>query len=75
MYDFSKLNGLIIEKCGSKRAFGKKIGLSERSIYLKLQNKIEFKPSEIEKACDVLNISKNDISRYFFYKKSSEKQN
>ncbi len=69
MYNFDKLELLIFEKCRTKRKFAELMKLSERSIYLKLQGKIEFKPSEIEKACNILNIRKNDISSYFFEQK------
>lgn len=69
MYDLNKLNGLIIEKCNSRREFAKKMNLSERTIYLKLQGKLEFKPSEIDLACEILEIKKSDIPIYFFNKK------
>lgn len=68
MYNFDKLSGLIIEKFKTRRAFAKKMNLSERSIYLKLQGKIEFKPSEIDKACELLNIGKEKMTDYFFSK-------
>lgn len=69
MHDLNKLIGLIIEKCGSKRQFAKKMCLSERSIYLKLKGYTEFKPSEIDNACEILGISKEEIPIYFFTKK------
>ncbi len=69
MYNLDKLNGLVVEKCKTKRNFAKKMKLSERTIYLKLQGKIEFKPSEINLACYILGIAKEDIPIYFFNKK------
>ena len=69
MYDFSKLTGLIIEKCVTKSNFAKLMNLSETTIYKKLLGKIEFKPSEIEKACNILEINESDIYVYFFRKK------
>ncbi len=69
MYDFSKLIGLIIEKCNTKRNFAKKMGISETSIYMKLQSKLEFKPTEIDKACSILGIDKINIPEYFFKEK------
>ncbi len=69
MYNFDKLIGLIIEKYGSKRKFAKDMNLSERSIYLKLMGKKEFKPTEIDRACDLLNINECEIPKYFFSKK------
>lgn len=69
MYDFSELNFLIIKNCKTKRKFAELMGLSERSIYLKLDNKREFKPSEIDRACNILGIRENQINYYFFTKK------
>ena len=66
MYDYSKLIGRIIEKCGTQYNFAKQMNLSERSISLKLSEKVEFKQSEIEKACSVLQIPKTEIMDYFF---------
>lgn len=65
-WDYSKLNGKIVEKCGTQTVFAEKIGLSERSISLKLNGKIGWKQQEIAKACDILDIRKNDIAAYFF---------
>lgn len=69
MYNLNKLNGLVVEKFKTKRKFAKSMGLSERTIYLKLQGKIEFKPSEIDTACTILEIPENKIPIYFFTKK------
>lgn len=65
-YDYSKLYGLIAEKCGTQAIFAQKIGLSERSVSLKLNGKIGWKQAEIAKACDVLGISAENIPTYFF---------
>lgn len=72
MYDFSELKFLIFKKCKTKRKFAEMMGLSERSIYLKLNNKREFKSTEIDKACDILEINADQINYYFFSKNSSE---
>lgn len=69
MYNLNKLNGLIVERYKTKRNFAKDMGLSERTVYLKLQGKIEFKPSEIEMACSLLGIPDSKIPIYFFTKK------
>lgn len=66
MYDYSKLAGKITEICGTQYAFAKEMGLSERTISLKLSGKIEFKQREIEKACKILQIKKKEIVDYFF---------
>ena len=65
-YDYSKLYGLIAEKCGTQATFAQKIGLSERSVSLKLNGKIGWKQSEIAKACDVLGILAENIPADFF---------
>lgn len=66
MYDYSKLCGRIVEKCGTQSAFAKKMGISERTISLKLNNKIFFKQNEIERAFDILGLNLNQIPLYFF---------
>jgi hypothetical protein len=65
-YNYSKLNGKIIEVCGTKGKFAELMGLSERSVSLKLNNKIMFKQDEISKASQILNISIDEIQSYFF---------
>ncbi len=39
-YDYAKLNGRIIEKCGTRKAFAEKMGFSEATISKNF--KIEF---------------------------------
>lgn len=65
-YDYSKLNGRIIEKCGTQAKFADLMGLSNRTISLKLNNKIKFKQDEIQKAIVILQLDSTDISEYFF---------
>lgn len=65
-YDYAKLNGRIIEICGTKSKFAKLMGLSERTVSLKLNNKIMFKQDEIMKASNILKISIDEIQKYFF---------
>lgn len=65
-YDYSKLNGRIAEKCGTQAAFAEKMGLSERTISLKLNNKIAWKQPEMQKAATILEFSDMDIQTYFF---------
>ncbi len=65
-YNYSKLNGRISEICGTKGKFAKLMNLSERTISLKLNNKVMWKQDEIQKALKVLNLSVNDIKAYFF---------
>lgn len=65
-FEYSKPNGRIIEKCGTQSKFAKMMGLSERTISLKINNKIMFKQDEIAKAARILDISIDDIQHYFF---------
>lgn len=65
-YNYSKLNGRIIEMCGTQGRFAELMGLSERTISLKLNNKIMFKQDEITKAAQILEISIEEIQAYFF---------
>ncbi len=69
-YDYSKLLGRIKEKLDSNSVFSSKMGLSERTISLKLNNKIDFRQSEITRACNILDIDIKDISSYFFKSKT-----
>ena len=65
-YDYSKLNGRIIEVCGSQAEFAKRVGISQHSISHKLNNKVNFKQSEIEASIKVLGIDRDSIPDYFF---------
>lgn len=65
-FDYSKLKGRIVEKCGTQANFANKIGLSERSVTLKLNGLRPFKQTDIEKILEVLELSHDDIGTYFF---------
>lgn len=64
--DFSRLSAKIVEKYGTQYNFAIALGLSERSLSLKLNNKVGWKDKEIEKAIDLLNLEVKDIPLYFF---------
>lgn len=66
VYDYRKLSGRIVEVCGTQTEFARLMGLSERTVSLKLNNKLPFKQTEIQKAINVLNLSTSDIVAYFF---------
>ena len=65
-YNYAKLLGRIVEKVGTQSSFAELMGLSERTISLKLNGKVGWKQNEIAKACTVLEISDGEIPAYFF---------
>ena len=65
-YNYDKLKGKIVEKCGSQKNFAKIMGLSERSITLKLNNRIHFTQDEISKAAEILGLANEEIQYFFF---------
>ncbi len=66
VYDYSKLKGRIKEKFDTQEKFSAALGLSERSISLKLSSSRGWKQDEIMKAIEVLGLTENDIQSYFF---------
>lgn len=71
-YDFSKLRRKITEIFGKQEAFAQAMGLSCRSLSLKLNSERYFKPPEISKAVELLGLSAVDIPEYFFAAKVQE---
>ena len=65
-YDYSKLIGRIIEIFGTRSAFAEKMDISNRTLSLKLNNKIAWKQPEMEKAANLLLFPLSDIQVYFF---------
>lgn len=65
-FDYRKLLGKIVEVMGSQASFAKAMGISERSMSLKLNSKVPFKQSEICKAVELLGIPEDEIALYFF---------
>lgn len=68
-FDYSKLSGLINEKCKTRANFAKQMGLSENSLSLKMNGKRPWKQKDICKACSILEIDQNEIATYFFTSK------
>lgn len=64
--DYSKLIGRIIEKFRTRNAFAQAMGISERTLSLKLNSKTEWRQTDIEKACKLLGIAVNEMTQYFF---------
>ena len=65
-FDYSKLNGRIVEICGTRKEFAKRMGVTERTLSLKLNNKIAFTQKDIINALDILSIDLSEIDDYFF---------
>lgn len=68
-FDYRKLKGRIIEKYGSQSLFADKMGLSERTISLKMNGKRAWSQPEISKALSILSLDEDDIGEYFFREK------
>lgn len=71
IFDYSKLKGRIIEKFNSQSRFANAVGISDRSMSLKLNNGIGLSQEDIVKWCELLAIDLKDISSYFFNRKVS----
>ena len=65
-YDYSKLNGRIVEVFGNRYTFAKAMGWSNNNLSLKLNNKGSWQQKDIVKAVDLLSVDKNEIGDYFF---------
>lgn len=65
-FDYSRLRGRIVEKYGCQRSFAEAFPISERSLSLKLNSVVFFKQPEINRACEMLDISRDEIPSYFF---------
>jgi hypothetical protein len=68
-YNYNKLRGRIVEKFGTNAFFASKLGVSERTLSLKLNNKRFFLQEEITKAAKLLEIGDEEIVAYFFNQK------
>lgn len=65
-FDYSRLCGRIVEMCGTQAVFAKRMGLSERSLSLKLNNKTPWKQIEMQNAATILGFPEIEIPKYFF---------
>lgn len=68
-FDYSKLKGKITEIFGNQGNLAKARGQSERTISLKLNNKVPFTDREICNWCALLNIPSSEVDAYFFTQK------
>ena len=65
--DYSLLRGRIRAWFGTQACFAQAMGVSECALSHKLNGRSEWTAGEIRKACQLLEISGNDIKPYFFY--------
>lgn len=65
-FDYRKLRGRIIEKCGTLENFANEVNISSQTISKYLNNKIPWKQTNINTAVQVLDIPPEEISVYFF---------
>ncbi|MDR1831577.1 MAG: DUF739 family protein [Fusobacteriaceae bacterium] len=75
IYDYSKLKGRITEKAGNRKNLCAMFPMAHSTLWNRLNNKAYFTQSEIERMCEILEISDKDIKEYFFSKQSSENRN
>ena len=68
-FDYSKLSGRIREMYGTQSNFVKALGMSERSLSLKIGGKRAWTQAEMDKAIACLKLNSQDIPDYFFKKK------
>lgn len=66
IFEYAKLEGKIIEKCKTKKAFAQQLNISMNSLTNKLSGKKYFKQQEIEKSMRILNIVPEELYIYFF---------
>lgn len=64
--DYRKLRGKIKEVFNTNNDFAKALGLDPSTLSYKLNNKRQWKVTEIAKACELLNIPLGDAHLYFF---------
>lgn len=64
--DYSKLLGRIREKGCTQESLAAKIGVSATTLNKKLRGHTSFTQKEIASICEVLDLSGEDISTYFF---------
>lgn len=66
VFDYSRLRGKIKEVYNTQEAFCVAMGISERTLSLKLNNLRAWSQKEILKACRLLSIPDVEIPLYFF---------
>lgn len=67
-FDFSKLNGRIVEKFGTRANFAAAAGYTKSQLSARLNNLVHFPADEIYGLCtpELLDLDMSDIPVYFF---------
>ena len=65
-YDYKKLAGRIVEIFGTQGKFAEAMNKSERTISLKMNNRIDWTQDEMIRASDILKFPLSEIPLYFF---------
>ena len=66
VFDYSKLKGRIVEKCGTQKNFASKLCISEATLTSKLTGNTFFTQNEIVRSQQILDIEPGTLSAYFF---------
>lgn len=64
--DYAQLRGKIKDYGYTQKECAEQIGISESQLNRKLAGEYVFRQDEINKLCDILHISGEEIGRYFF---------
>ena len=64
---FGRLREKYSEVFGTQQAFADAMGMDRATLNFKLNSKTEFTRGEMEKICDLLGLSFDNIPEYFFY--------
>lgn len=67
---YAKLRGRIREVFGGQDAFAKALGMNPATLSKKLNGNSAWTVPEIESSCKSLSIPLNEVSEYFFSRKS-----
>lgn len=68
-FDYSKLKGRIVEKCGNQKGFAIKIKMNPSTLSTRLNNSSQWTQAEILESAKILKISFKEIPAYFFTQK------
>ena len=67
--DYRKLKGKIKEVFDTQEAFAEAMDMSQTSVNLRLNDKVEWKTQDIVRACGLLSIPLTETHLYFFTQK------